>query len=144
MKDVQNVGKGGDVKDVSDGYFRNFLLPRRLAKLATAGTIKEAETIQKRSAEHAIKKHDELVAMIAKLPDEHVVLERKASEEGKLFGSITEKDIVEALHKKGFTSIEEKHIVLEAPIKSVGEHMVKIHISQELEGVVKLTVEKSA
>lgn len=125
LKDIRSVGQKGEVKNVSDGYARNFLLPQELAKLATESEIKILD--QAKLAE--VKNREEKTAALKKKAEEikgkQFIFEVAAAEKGEAFGSIGEKDIKKALEK---TDIEVAKVLLEKPLKSLGEHEVEIEL----------------
>lgn len=143
LKDVNNLGKAWDIKDVSDGYARNFLFPNKLAEIATSDLIKKsqelkAETIKKAEAdlEKAEKLADELDDFVIKI-------KAKANAEGKLFGSIKPEMIRDVLisEKLNIDSIPAKNISTEN-IKEIGEHKVTINLPHGLEAEIVVVVEK--
>lgn len=124
VSDIANLGKAGDIKEVKKGYAFNYLLPEGLAELATAGMVKSVEkSIAKRGAEKAAK-IAELVASMQKLDGMTFTLAAKARE-GKLFGSISAADIVAAAKAKNIEIVDDM-IVLDHPIKTIGEHAVTL------------------
>lgn len=133
LKDnVSSLGSIGEVVRVSAGYARNFLFPRKLAEIANPEQVKQVEH-KKRALKRklaAVKAEKEEVK--TKLEALALVLRRKAGENGKLFGSITNQDIHEAVESKGHT-VDRKQIVLEAPIKKLGSYKVEVRL---MEGVV--------
>jgi large subunit ribosomal protein L9 len=138
-EDVTNLGEMGAIVNVAPGYARNFLLPKNLAVQANTRNIKVLEHT-KRIIEERVKKLKITASQLAeKLSSQIVTLTAKAGEEGKLFGSITNKDIAEALEAKGFT-VDKKRIILENPIKRVGEHQVKIKIHPEIYAEIKVVI----
>lgn len=138
LEDVKKLGKKGDLVDVADGYARNYLLPRNLAQEATAGGIKQIKQ-QKAALEKRKKKEKELAQEIAeKLSKTSVTLKVKAGDQGKLFGSVTSKDISEALKEQQQIQVDRRKIELTEPIKSLGSYEVDIKIAPEVEA--KLTV----
>ncbi len=140
IKDIKNVGRRGEIKEVADGYARNFLIPNGLAKPATRlvqeriTQIIQAETEQKQEQE---KKKKELIQKIAK---KKIVIKSKA-EKGKLFGAITPKMIIDQIKKEGLGEVEEKVIKIEKPIKEVGEYSIKLKFSESLKTEIILLVE---
>src|ERR1017187_7469531 len=119
-RDVSNLGRRGDTVNVSDGYGRNFLLPKKLAMPLTEGNKKVVEQEKKsalRLEVHEKAEAEQLAAMIAK---SSVSIARKAGESGVLFGSVTSLDVADALHKLGF-EIDRRKILLEEPLKQLGE-----------------------
>ena len=143
LKHVENVGKPGEVKDITDGYFRNFLLPRPLAKLATPQALKEAEAIKKRAEAEVAHELTHAQEMMEALKRETLVIAKKANEEGQLFGSVSAHDIAELCHQKGYKDVAEEHVRLEVPIKTIGDHQVAFRLKHGVEGVVSLHVEKT-
>ncbi len=140
LKDVKGTGKAGEVVKVSDGYARNMLLPKGLAKEATEGNVRNLEK-QKAIAEEkkaaqkeAAKKQAEEMSKIT------VVIKSKGGENGKLFGSITSKDIAEALEKQEGIKVDKKKIDLANPIKQTGDTQVTVKLFPEISATLKVTV----
>ena len=121
MKDVKGSGKAGDVVKVSDGYARNMLLPKGLAKEATEGNIRSLEKQKAIAAEKLEEQKAAAKEMAAKLEKITLKIESKGGDSGKLFGSITSKDIAEALEKQEGMKIDKKKIEMKTPIKQAGE-----------------------
>ena len=139
LQDVENLGKKGDIKNVANGYARNFLFPRKLAKLATKEAIEELEKqkeLEAKKAEEELKKIQELVSQVDGLEFDLIV---KADENGKLYGSINEIEISKILKSKGF-EIKKKQIKIPQPIKELGEFPVTILFDHGLEAEIKLIV----
>ena len=141
LKNVDAVGKIGDVKDVAAGFFRNFLLPRGLAKTATAAGIKEAEVLRARRASQDMKDREGFLKLLESLKNEQFIILRKATPEGHLFGSVSERDIMEFLAGKGY-AVPEKHIHLDTHIKELGTFMVGLHFDGETQGTISLAIER--
>ncbi|PJE64129.1 MAG: 50S ribosomal protein L9 [Candidatus Ryanbacteria bacterium CG10_big_fil_rev_8_21_14_0_10_43_42] len=141
-KDVPKVGRAGDIRNVADGYFRNFLMPRRLAKIATPALEKQAEVIQKRRIGEDEKRKEEYKILVEKLNTEEIHIAEKANEEGHLFGSVSEDDIVRVLHERGYNLIEKHHILLSEHIKTSGMHEVPLEFAGNITGVIRLVVDK--
>jgi large subunit ribosomal protein L9 len=139
LDDVAAVGRRGEVRDVSDGYARNFLLPKRLAMAATAGNLKNLDHIRKQQDAKADRIHDQAESLRARI--EALVCEerRQASEEGKLFGSVTAQDIVDYLDGQG-VKIERRRVLLADPIKALGETAVAIRLHPEVTAQLRVTV----
>ena len=138
LQTVKRLGKIGDVKEVSDGYARNFLLPRKLAVLATPEAIVKADENKKREREEEAQRKKEAENIKNQLEKIEITLKRK-EKGGKLFGSITEKDIREAVEKSGL-AISEKSIKMEKGIKSVGRYTIPVEIS-DVKAKLTLVVE---
>jgi large subunit ribosomal protein L9 len=137
--DVKNLGKIGDVVNVSDGYARNFLFPKRLAVEANTKNIREFEHNKKIIQERAAKIRDASRATAEKLSALSLTIKAKAGEEERLFGSVTTMDIAEALKAEGF-EIDKKKISLEEPIKRLGEYSVEVKIHADVSAAVKVHV----
>ena len=139
-KDVKGTGKAGEVVKVSDGYARNMLLPKGLAKEATEGNIRNLEK-QKAIAAEKHKEQKAAAQQQAKII-ENITLEikSKGGETGKLFGSITSKDIAEALLKQENIKIDKKKIELSGPINQAGETEVNIKLFSEVSATLKVRV----
>lgn len=139
LKDIENLGKKGDVKIVANGHARNFLIPKKLVQIATKEAIKELEkqkTLEAQKAEEELKKVEETVSQIDGL--EFEVLE-KVEESGKLYGSINDIKISQILKDKGF-NIKKSQIKILQPIKEIGEYPITIAFDHGLEAVIKLII----
>ena len=139
LDDVQKLGRRGEVRDVSDGYARNFLIPKKLALSATAGNLKNLEHIKKQAnakADRIKSDADVLRGRIEALTYEE---RRQASEEGKLFGSVTAQDLVEFLEKHS-VKVERKRVHLDEPIKTLGETVVPIRLHTDVIAQLKVSV----
>lgn len=142
LKRIPHVGNAGDVRDVSDGYSRNFLLPQHLAKIATATVIKEAEGIRRRVLVEEEKEMVNRKAAWESIQRETLTFRRRANAEGQLFGSVDTAHIVEALQQRGYTGVREDHVRLESPLKVVGEHTVPLHFGEGLGGVIQIKIDR--
>lgn len=127
-KDVKGTGKAGDVVKVSDGYARNMLLPKGLAEEATKGNIHNLEKAKEKRKEEESKALAEAEDLAKELNKAHITIVTKSGEGGRLFGSITSKDISDAIKEQLKVNIDKKKIVLEQPIKEVGTKRVKIKV----------------
>ncbi len=140
IKDVKGTGKKGDIVEVSDGYARNMLIPKGLAKEGSAGNINthnKQKALDEKKKEEAIA---EAKNAAAKLETLKVTIFTKMGEGGKVFGSITSKDISESLKKQHGIEIDKKKFVLEAPIKNAGEYQVPIKVYTEISANLKVEV----
>ena len=138
--DIKDVGKKGELINASDGYARNYLFPRNLAMEATEGNIK---TLEHQKAKEAKKKSEELQNakdFAKKLSGLEVFIKVKTGESGKLFGSITSKDIVEEIKKQHKIEIDKKKIILEDAIKLAGIYDVEIKVYPEVHGKIKVNI----
>src|SRR5262250_2553891 len=127
LDDVTKLGRRGDVRDVSDGYARNFLIPKKLALSATSGNLNNLEHIKKQQDAKAGRIKDDADALRRRIEGLTYEERRQASEEGKLFGSVTSQDLVEFLDKHG-VKVERKRVQLDEPIKALGEAVVVIRL----------------
>ena len=139
LDDVMKVGRRGEVRDVSDGYARNFLIPKKLALSATAGNLKNLEHIKKQQDAKADRVKANAESLRTKI--EALVYEerRQASEEGKLFGSVTAQDIADFLGTRG-VSVDRRRITLDEPIKALGEHSVPMRLHPEVVAQLRVNV----
>ncbi|HVI43156.1 MAG TPA: 50S ribosomal protein L9 [Anaerovoracaceae bacterium] len=140
IKDVKGVGKAGEVIKVSDGYARNMLLPRGLASEATEGNIRSLEKQKAIKEEHKQKELAEAKELAEKIGQLKVTIITKSGEGGRLFGSITSKDIAEALAEQYKITIDKRKFVLENPIKHTGDFELDIKIYPEVTAKLKVTV----
>jgi large subunit ribosomal protein L9 len=138
-KDVDTLGRAGDLLRVKPGYGRNYLLPRGLALLATAANIRQLEHHRREIAAQQAKVRAEHEANAAKLKEAVVSIPRKIGAEDKLFGSVSTKDIAAALAAQN-VAIDRKLIKLSEPIKTVGEHDVEVRFSPEVSVTIKVQV----
>ena len=139
LDDVSKVGRRGEVRDVSDCYARNFLIPKKLALTATAGNLKGLDHIKKQQEAKAGRIKTDAETVRDRI--EALVYEerRQASEEGKLFGSVTAQDVVEFLERSRI-SVERRRVHLEEPIKALGESTVTIRIHPEVTAQLRVNV----
>jgi large subunit ribosomal protein L9 len=138
LRDHDKLGKAGDIKNVADGYARNFLLPRGLAVLATAGALKQAETIRRVEEKRRARLFAEAQAVANQLTGTTLIFHALASEAGKLYGSITAGDIAEAVQREKGIELDKRRIELREPLRSLGTHTVSVRLAAEL--VPSLTV----
>lgn len=140
QQDVRGQGKKGQLVEVSDGYARNFLLPRKLAVSATAENVNTMKQQEKaRKAQEAAEKA-EAEATAKKLEGLMVKIPAKAGEGGRLFGAVTGKEISEALAAQHAVSIAKTKLVLDEPIKSCGSYQIKAKLGYEVSGTVNVLV----
>jgi large subunit ribosomal protein L9 len=129
LKDVESLGSAGEAVDVSPGYLRNYLLPRKLAQPATRGALEDARRRQEaaeRSAREAAERAEETAALLAKTV---LTIQHRAGEDGKLFGSVTTKEIADAISDARGLRIDRKKIRLEEPIREVGTYLVDVELA---------------
>lgn len=140
-EDVPNLGKAGDVMEVRDGYGRNFLLPRKKAVMANPGNMQELEHQKRVVAALTAKRKKGAEELAAQMSKVSLTIGRESGEEDKLFGSVTTKDVADALRAEGYT-IDRHDIVLEAPIKQLGVFDVPVKLHPEVTAAVKVWVVK--
>jgi large subunit ribosomal protein L9 len=141
MKDVKDLGKEGDIVDVSDGHARNFLFPQNLAVAATADTMK-----QKAQKENALslKVHKEMSVagdLAAKLEGFELVIREKVSDGGVLYAAVNKKEIASALKKEGF-KVDPEAVVIKEPIKELGEYTVSVNLVHGFESEIRIIIEE--
>jgi len=139
LDDVNKVGRRGDVRDVSDGYARNFLIPKKLALSATAGNLNNLEHIKKQQEAKADRIKTDAESLRARIEALTYEERRQASEEGKLFGSVTSQHIAEFLSQQGIRT-DRRRIHLDEPIKTLGETSVDIRLHPEVSAQLKVHV----
>jgi len=138
LQDVKGKGKKGQLLEISDGYARNFLLPRKLAVEATADAMNTKKMNDKAAAEKEAKERAEALEISKQLRDTVLVVTAKGGGAGRLFGSVTNQEIAEALKAKTGISLDKRKIVIADPIKSVGTYTVQCKLGYEI--VAPLTV----
>jgi large subunit ribosomal protein L9 len=136
---VDNVGRRGEIVKVADGYARNFLLPRKLALLATAGNKKQIERERVKFDAKELEEQKVAEAVVERLQGVEVVIARKVGETEALYGSVTSADIAEALAAKGF-ELDRRKLHLPEPIKKLGEFEVPLKLHREVTTKVKVRV----
>ena len=139
-EDVENLGKGGEVVEVKDGYGRNFFLPRGLAVAANPRNVRELEHQKQVAAAKAAKMKASAEAVAKRLADTPVTLKRKVGEQDKLYGSVTAMDIAEALAGRGL-NVDRRSIDLVEPIKTTGDFEVPVKLHSEVVGKARVKVE---
>jgi large subunit ribosomal protein L9 len=140
LKEVDGLGDAGDAVEVSPGYLRNFLVPRKLAQPATKGALEEAQRRREASAKaarEALERADETAALLAKTV---LTITHRAGEDGRLFGSVTSKEIAQAIQEARGLKIDRKRIRLEEGIREVGTYMVEIEVPGGATATVKTIV----
>jgi len=139
-KDVQNLGSAGDVKDVADGYARNFLIPSGYANIATGSAIKQSEEIKIKKAKQAEEELKTAEELSGKLEGVSAKVAGKADESGKLYAAVKAEEISKSLAEKGF-NVDKNKIIIKEPIKELGEYEVIVALEHGLEARLNLTVE---
>ena len=139
LDDVAKLGRRGEVRDVSDGYARNFLIPHKLALTATPGNLKTLGQIKTQQEAKASRIRADAEALRARIEALACEERRQASEEGKLFGSVTGQDLVDFLARNGI-AVEKRRIALDEPIKSLGDVNVPVRLHPEVTAQLKVSV----
>jgi large subunit ribosomal protein L9 len=143
LKDVENLGEAGTAVDVSAGYLRNFLIPRKLAQPATRGALEDAQR-RREAAEQAAAEAEARAGETAALLSKTVLtIQHRAGEDGKLFGSVTNAEIADAISEARGLRVDRKKIQLEEPIREVGTYMVEIDVGGGQTARVKTIVAES-
>jgi large subunit ribosomal protein L9 len=140
IADVAELGQKGDVVDVSDGYARNFLLPRNKALKATEGAIRTADDLRRVREESERQAREQAERIATQLVGTRVVLAAQAGDEGKLYGSIGVADVVEGIRKFTGVEVDRKTVVLGAPIRAIGLHEIQVKLHPEVEFPITLDV----
>jgi large subunit ribosomal protein L9 len=139
-KDVERVGKAGDVKEVADGYGRNYLLPRKLAVPARAGVEAEGKRLREAASRRETKDRTEAQALADEIGNKTVVVRLKMGSDDKAFGSITNQDVATALKAQHRVEIDRHKIDIKEPIKTLGEHQVPLRLHRDVTAQVNLIV----
>ena len=142
-QDVRGQGKRGQMIEVSDGYARNFLLPRKLAQEATADNINTMRMNDKATQERQAKERAEALELRNRMKDMSVVVTVKGGGAGRLFGSVTNTEVSEALAKQAGIQLDKRKIILDEPIKSVGVYTVKCKLGYEINAELKIEVKEA-
>ncbi len=140
LKDVAELGGKGDIVDVSNGYARNYLLPKKLAMKATAGAIKQAERLRQARIEAEARAKESAEELARSLVGSRIVIAARSGDEGKLFGSVGNHDIAEAVKKFSGVEVANSIIHIPSPIKEIGLHEVTIRPHEQVEFSVTLDV----
>lgn len=139
LDDIPKVGRRGEVREVSDGYARNYLFPQKLALLANPGNLRNLEQIKKRQETQAALARAEAETWARAIEALTLSLTRQASEEGRLYGSVGAQDVVAFLAQHGFT-IEKRRVGLQEPIKALGEYTVPIRLHPDVAAQFRVIV----
>jgi large subunit ribosomal protein L9 len=140
MEDVPNVGKAGQIKDVADGYGKNYLLPHKLAMPARAGDIKNVEAQIKARARVAVNTEAEMKALAAELENKEIIIKAKVGQQDRLYGSITSADIAAGLESSLKAIVDKRKIELAEPIRTVGSYEVPIKLGKDITTKIKVSV----
>lgn len=141
IEDVSAKEKKGDIKEVSDGYARNYLLPRGLALPATQGALKAAQKISEDRERKRVRQHDEYVELAKKIDGTELKFKSKASSKGKLHGSITSADIADKLSDAVKVDIDRKKILLKSSLHNIGTYEVDVVFSKDASAKIAVVIE---
>ena len=144
LKNVDTLGERGDVIDVSPGYLRNYLVPRKLAQPATPASIADAERRREsaeRAAAEAAAKAEETAELLRKTV---LTISHQAGDDGRLFGSVTSQEIVDAIRQARGVRLDKRRVRLEEPIRTTGTHMVSVEVSDGVTTEIKTIVTPTA
>ena len=142
LQDVKGKGKKGQMLEVSDGYARNYMLPRKIAVEATADAVNTMRMNDKAAAEKAAKERAEALEISKQLRDMTLVVTAKGGGAGRLFGSVTNQEIADALKAKTGITIDKRKIVISDPIKSVGTYTVTCKLGYEISAPLTVKIEE--
>ncbi len=140
-REVAGLGRPGDVKDVADGYAQNFLLPRGLAIEATAGEMKVLSRARDAKRAKQDRAHADAEELAKRLSETTLVFKLKAGDQGKTFGSVTSKDIAEALQREQKVDVDKTKVHLPEPLKALGVHQVEIRLLTDVRANVTVAIE---
>ena len=143
LTDVKGKGKKGQMIEVSDGYARNFMLPRKLATEATADAVNTMRMNDKAAAEKAARERAEAMEISKKLRDMTLTVTAKGGGAGRLFGSVTNQEIADALAKASGIKLDKRKIVISDPIKSVGTYTVQCKLGYEITAPLTVKIEEA-
>lgn len=139
-QDVENLGEKGSVKNVADGYARNYLIPRGMAVVATPGELKVVATNDAVKQRKIVRQEQELQGLADRINGQKLVFEARAGSNGRLFGSITNGDIAEKLSSVVGTEIDRRKVVIDEAIRTTGDHSVTVNLIGKLRPQVTVTV----
>ena len=142
-QDIRGKGKRGQMIEVSDGYARNYLLPKKLAQEANADNVNTMKMNDKATAERQAKERAEAMDISKKMKDLTVTVTAKGGGAGRLFGSVTNTEIAEALEQQQKVKLDKRKIVLDEPIKTTGLYTVKCKLGYEITGDLKVEVKEA-
>jgi large subunit ribosomal protein L9 len=144
LEDVPNVAKAGDIKEVADGYSRNYLIPRKLAVPATSSELKKVEVLRAAGARREAKSEKEAEAFANVLKDITVVIRMRAGTKDKLYGSVTSADIAKEIKKLTKQDVDKRKIEMGEPIRELGIYQVSVKLSKDVTATVNVVVEQES
>jgi len=132
IQDIDNLGLAGEIKEVANGYGRNYLIPQGMAVLATPGALKEADLHRRRAAERRQRLADEMTVLAEAVRNTTLLFQAKAGEKGRLYGSVTPADVADKLAETIGREIDRRKLTMEGPIKQLGTHKVTLRLSADV------------
>lgn len=140
IQDVDNLGYAGEVKQVANGYGRNYLIPHSMAVLATPGALKQSENIRKSAEKKRAQEKADAQAISSQLAGLQLVFERRAGETGKLYGSVTSGDIADGIQQKTGIEVDKRKVALAEPIRNLGQQQVPVKLMIDVVTTIKVEV----
>jgi large subunit ribosomal protein L9 len=140
LQDVEQLGERGTVVDVSSGYLRNYLVPRKLAQPATRGALEDARRrleAAERARQESTRRAQESAALLSKTV---LTIPQQAGDDGRLFGSVTAQDVIDAIHEARGLRVDRRKVHLPEPIRHIGTHMVVVEVAEGVTATVKTMV----
>lgn len=144
LKDVKGLGRAGEIKEVAGGYANNYLFPNKLVTVVTDGTVNQVKQVKEATQRKLDRKASEAKSLADRLEGQVVVFKARSGEGDRLYGSITNADVAEALSKAAGVPVDRKYVVLEHPIKTLGEHRVTLKIASGLAANATVVVERES
>ncbi len=142
IKDLPGKAKRGEIKEVADGYARNFLLPRGLAVLATSGTIHSVQTYREQTIESQSREQEKLAEIAHNIDGKQVFLQARSGAQERLFGSVTSTDIAQALSQLVGFNIDKRKIELDEPLRKLGNYEITVRLSKDIEAKIAVIIEE--
>ncbi|MBM4157724.1 MAG: 50S ribosomal protein L9 [Ignavibacteria bacterium] len=142
IKDFELLGNEGDIKDVKSGYARNYLIPNGIALAATPSNIKSYQEVKKQKSRKIQKEIESAKKTLKDLEKETIVIFVKASDENKIYGSVTAQMILDSLEAKGYEGIDKRKIITGEHIKTIGEHIVEVKLHKDVTAKINVKVER--
>lgn len=140
LEDVDNLGLAGSVVTVADGYGRNYLIPRGLAKVASQGVLQQADQVRKAGERKRVRQLADAQALVQRIEGLTLTFQARAGEKGKLYGSITTADLAEALERELGQELDRRKIISD-PLRQLGEHSVQIRLMSDVSTTLKVVIE---
>jgi large subunit ribosomal protein L9 len=142
LKDVAGIGHAGDIKEVAGGYAQHYLLPKKLAVVASEGAQKQAKSIREAAERRRDRKHTEAKSLAARLEGHVLTFKMRAGEGDRLYGSVTNGEIAEMLSRAAGMEIERRQIDLEHPLKALGRHSVPVKVASGVTATILVDIER--